>query len=125
MKFLKKLAFSIVRDDIENVLKAHDKAIMDHYYKIIDDVEEILKTRNEEINAILEDKIKKLDSKHEDARADLHSEMNRLITHHTVTARDVASEIDTNELVEDLAPVVAANLNTVIALFAKWAQDNT
>ena len=42
MKFLKKLAFSIVRDDIENVLKAHDKAIMDHYYKIIDDVEEIL-----------------------------------------------------------------------------------
>ena len=124
MKFLKKLAFSIVRDDIENVLKAHDKAIMDHYYKIIDDVEEILKTRNEEINAILEDKIKKLDSKHEDARTDLHSEMNRLITHNTVTARDVAREIDTNELVEDLAPVVATKIKAVIALFAKWAQEN-
>ena len=107
MKFLKKLAFSIVRDDIENVLKAHDKAIMDHYYKIIDDVEEILKTRNEEINAILEDKIKKLDSKHEDARADLHSEMDRLITLNIVT------------------PVVAAKIKTVIALFAKWAQENT
>ena len=63
MKFLKKLAFRLVRDDIDTVLKAHDKAIMDHYYKIIDDVEDIIKLRNEQINEILEEKLKSLDNK--------------------------------------------------------------
>ena len=63
MNFLKKLAFRLVRDDIDTVLKAHDKAIMDHYYKIIDDVEDIIKLRNEQINEILEEKLKSLDNK--------------------------------------------------------------
>ena len=63
MKFLKKLAFRLVRDDIDTILKAHDKAIMDHYYKIIDDVEDILETRNNEINSILEEILKSRDNK--------------------------------------------------------------
>ena len=63
MKFLKKLAFRLIRDDIDAILKAHDKAIMDHYYKIIDDVEDILETRNDEINSILEEILKSRDNK--------------------------------------------------------------
>jgi uncharacterized protein YicC (UPF0701 family) len=131
MKFLKKLAFNLIRDDIENVLKAHDKAITDHYYKIIDDVEDILKTRNEEIKSILEEKLNGLDAKSEEIRADLYSEMQRLITRNSVTARDIANEIDTKELLEDLAPVIAAKIDysvlykmSMVSL-AKWAEDNS
>ena len=131
MKFLKKLAFNLIRDDIENVLKAHDKAITDHYYKIIDDVEDILKTRNEEIKSILEEKLNGLDAKSEEIRTDLYSEMQRLITRNSVTARDIASEIDTKELLEDLTPVIAAKIDysvlykmSMVSL-AKWAEDNS
>jgi hypothetical protein len=131
MKFLKKLAFNLIRDDIENVLKAHDKAITDHYYKIIDDVEDILKTRNEEIKSILEEKLNGLDAKSEEIRADLYSEMQRLITRNSVTARDIASEIDTKELLEDLTPAIAAKIDysvlykmSMVSL-AKWAEDNS
>jgi hypothetical protein len=131
MKFLKRLAFNLIRDDIENVLKAHDKAITDHYYKIIDDVEDTLKTRNEEIKSILEEKLNGLDAKSEEIRADLYSEMQRLITRNSVTARDIASEIDTKELLEDLTPVIAAKIDYSVlykmsmASLAKWAEDNS
>ena len=74
MKFLKKLAFRLVKDDIEAVLKAHDKAIMDHYYKIIDDVEDIMKLRNEQINEILNEKLTSLDQQFEELKTDLHGE---------------------------------------------------
>lgn len=64
MNFLKKLAFRLVRDDIDTVLKAHDKTIMDHYYKIIDDVEDIL-----------EEKLKSLDNKFEELKTDIYGEV--------------------------------------------------
>jgi len=131
MKFLKKLAFNLIRDDIENVLKAHDKAITDHYHQIIEDVEDILKTRNDQINSILEEKLNGLDAKSEEIRADLYSEMQRLITRNSVTARDIASEIDTKELLEDLTPAIAAKIDysvlykmSMVSL-AKWAEDNS
>ncbi len=131
MKFLKRLAFNLIRDDIENVLKAHDKAITDHYYKIIDDVEDILKTRNDQINSILNDKLNSLDAKCEENRTDLYSELQRLVARDSVTARDVASEIDTKELLEDLTPVIAAKIDYSVlykmsmASLAKWAEDNS
>jgi hypothetical protein len=75
MKFLKKLAFRLVRDDIDTVLKAHDKAIMDHYYKIIDDVEDIIKLRNEQINEILKDKLTSLDQQFEELKTDIFGEV--------------------------------------------------
>jgi len=107
MKFLKRLAFNFIRDDIENVLKAHDKAITDHYHKIIDDVED------------LEEKL---------------NDLQRQITQNSISARDVASEIasaiDTLELVEDLTPKIAALIDYSIlykmsmSSLAKWAKDN-
>jgi hypothetical protein len=79
MKFLKKLAFRLVRDDIEAVLKAHDKTIMDHYYKIIDDVEDIMELRNEQIdeilNEILRKKLSSLDKQFEELKTGLHREV--------------------------------------------------
>lgn len=79
MKFLKKLAFRLVRDDIEAVLKAHDKTIMDHYYKIIDDVEDIIELRNEQIdeilNEILRKKLSSLDKQFEELKTGLHGEV--------------------------------------------------
>lgn len=130
MKFLKKLAFNLIRDDIENVLKAHDKAIMDHYHQIIDDVEDILKTRNDQINSVLEEKMNGLDAKSEEIRTDVYSEMQRLIARNSVTAREVASEIDTEELLGRLHPVIADRLDYSVlykmsmASLAKWAENN-
>ena len=131
MKFLKRLAFNLIRDDIENVLKAHDKAITDHYHQIIDDVEDILKIRNDQINSILEEKLNGLDAKSEEIRTDLYSEMQRLITRNSVSAREIASEIDTKELLEDLTPAIAAKIDYSVlykmsmASLAKWAEDNS
>ena len=79
MNFLKKLAFRLVRDDIEAVLKAHDKTIMDHYYKIIDDVEDILELRNTQIdeilNEILRKKLTSLDKQFEELKTGLHGDV--------------------------------------------------
>lgn len=130
MKFLKRLAFNLIRDDIENVLKAHDKAITDHYHQIIDDVEDILKIRNDQINSVLEEKMNGLDAKSEEIRTDVNSEMQRLIARNSVTAREVASEIDTEELLGRLHPVIADRLDYSVlykmsmASLAKWAENN-
>ena len=75
MKFLKKLAFRLVRDDIEAVLMALDKAIMEHNYKMIDDLEDIIKLRNEQINEILKDKLTSLDQQFEELKTDIYGEV--------------------------------------------------
>ena len=127
MRFIKKLIFRLIKDDIENVLKAHDKTIMDHYYKIIDDVEEIIKHRNEEINDILKAKLDSLDSKFETANTDLHSEMKRLVANESISARDVANEIDTDELVEDLLPRIDYSIMMLKAMdiLTKWSKERS
>jgi hypothetical protein len=127
MRFIKKLVFRFIKDDIENVLKAHDKAIMDHYHQIIEDVEEILKHRNEEINDILKAKLDSLDSKFETANTDLHSEMKRLVANESISARDVANEIDTDELVEDLIPRIDYSIMMLKAMdiLTKWSKERT
>lgn len=125
MNFLKKLAFRLVRDDIDTVLKAHDKAIMDHYYKIIDDVEDILKTRNDEINNILEEKLKSLDNKVEETKTELFSQLNRDVRDNIPTVRDVANELEVREIVDLLEDKLNYKKITgmVIDSFTKCAKD--
>ena len=72
-----------------------------------------------------------LDAKTEEIRTDLYSEMQRLITRNSVTAREVASEIDTEELLGRLHPVIADRLDYSVlykmsmASLAKWAENNS
>lgn len=125
MKILKKLAFRLVRDDIDTVLKAHDKAIMDHYYKIIDDVEDILKTRNDEINSILEEKLRSLDNRVEETKTELFSQLNRDVRDNIPTVRDVANELEVREIVDLLEDKLNYKKITdmVTDSFTKCAKD--
>jgi hypothetical protein len=117
MKILKRLAFSLVKDDIEQVLKIHDQKIMDHYMKIVDDVEEILEDtlnkRNAEFTSIIQEQVEatkaQLKVDFEEAKNDLYRNVQKDIQINTPTAKSVAAEIDTGKIVDLLhLPVAAA-----------------
>lgn len=117
MKFLKRLAFSLVKDDIEQVLKIHDQKIMDHYMKIVDDVEEILEDtlnkRNAEFTSIIQVQVgatkAKLKDDFEEAKNDLYRNVQKDIQKNTPTAKEIASEIDKGKIVDLLhLPVATA-----------------
>lgn len=106
MNFLKRLAFRLVRDDIEQVLKLHDERIMSHYMKIIDDVEDILENRKEEILTILkaayESELQRLEISTEERLAEIKRDLEHDISNSAITVREVAGDIDLVELASEL-----------------------
>jgi hypothetical protein len=106
MKFLKRLAFKLVKDDLGCVLKIHDErilaALVSHYGKAVADIDALLEARKEELVSILqtelETRVLAMEVSTEEKLSEVKSELKRDISNSMPNARDVASELDYENL---------------------------
>ena len=110
MKFLKRLAFNLVKDDLECVLKNQEERILNaemlrmisHYAKAIADIDAILEARKEELVSILqmelETRVMAMEVSTEEKLSEARSELKRDISNSMPSAREVAAELDYENL---------------------------
>ena len=110
MKFLKRLAFNLVKDDLECVLENQEERILkaemlrmiSHYAKAIADIDAILEARKEELVSILqmelETRVMAMEVSTEEKLSEARSELKRDISNSMPGAREVAAELDYENL---------------------------
>ena len=102
IKYLKRLAFRLIQDDIDQILKLHDERIMTHYMKIIDDVEDILKERQEQLIAVIETEHNSMRVSSEERLIEIQRELIHEIDSNSVTVSQIVAELDLVELASEL-----------------------